>query len=85
MGIVTVGGLVLNVSGVDGDAALALLGSLVDVLERSEVSLAALGLGENLGDGSGQRGLAVVDVTNGADVNMRLSALKLLFGHKALL
>ena len=48
-------------------------------------SLAALGLGENLGDGSGQRGLAVVDVTNGADVNMRLSALKLLFGHKALL
>ncbi len=27
--------------------------------------------------------LAVVDVTNGADVNMRLSALKLLFGHKA--
>ena len=41
--------------------------------------------GENLGDGSGQRGLAVVDVTNGADVNMRLSALKLLFGHKALL
>ena len=45
----------------------------------------ALGLGENLGDGGGQRGLAVVDVTNGADVNMRLSALKLLFGHKALL
>lgn len=40
---------------------------------------------ENLGDGGGQRGLAVVDVTNGADVNMRLSALKLLFGHKALL
>ena len=32
-----------------------------------------------------QRGLAVVNVTNGADVNMRLSALKLLFGHKALL
>ena len=83
--VVTGSSLVLNVGDGNRDAALALLGSLVDVLERSEVSLAALGLGENLGDGGGQRGLAVVDVTNGADVNMRLSALKLLFGHKALL
>ena len=83
--IVTGSGLVLDVGDGNRNAALALLGSLVDVLERSEVSLAALGLGENLGDGGGQRGLAVVDVTNGADVNMRLSALKLLFGHKALL
>ena len=83
--VVTGSSLVLDVGDGDRNAALALLGSLVDVLERSEVSLAALGLGENLGDGGGQRGLAVVDVTNGADVNMRLSALKLLFGHKALL
>ena len=83
--VVTGSSLVLDVGDGDRDAALALLGSLVDVLERSEVSLAALGLRENLGDGGGQRGLAVVDVTNGADVNMRLSALKLLFGHKALL
>ena len=83
--VVTGSGLVLDVGDGNRNAALALLGSLVDVLERSKVSLAALGLGENLGDGSGQRGLAVVDVTNGADVNMRLSALKLLFGHKALL
>ena len=83
--VVTGSGLVLDVGDGDRNAALALLGSLVDVLERSEVSLAALGLRENLGDGGGQRGLAVVDVTNGADVNMRLSALKLLFGHKALL
>ena len=83
--VVTGSSLVLDVGDGDRNAALALLGSLVDVLERSEVSLAALGLRENLGDGGGQRGLAVVDVTNGADVNMRLSALKLLFGHKALL
>ena len=83
--VVTGSSLVLDVGDRDRNAALALLGSLVDVLERSEVSLAALGLRENLGDGGGQRGLAVVDVTNGADVNMRLSALKLLFGHKALL
>ena len=57
-------------------------GSLVDVLERRKVSLAALGLGENLGDGSGQRGLAVVNVTDGADVNMRLRTVELcLFSH----
>ena len=58
-------------------------GSLVDVLERGEVSLAALGLGENLGDGCRQRGLAVVDVADGADVNMRLSTLKLFLGQSS--
>ncbi len=61
MGIVTGSRLILHVGDGDRNAALALLGSLVDVLERSEVSLAALGLRENLGDGGGQRGLAVVD------------------------
>jgi hypothetical protein len=34
-----------------------------------------------LGDGGGQRGLAVVDMTNGPDVHVRLLALKLLLGH----
>ena len=48
-------------------------------------ALQPCGLRENLGDGSGQRGLAVVNVTDGADVNMRLSALKLFLGHEALL
>ena len=83
--IVTVLGLILDVGDGNGDAALALLGSLVDVLEGGEVSLAALGLGENLGDGGRQRGLAVVDVADGADVNMRLCTLELFLGHKALL
>ncbi len=45
--VVTGSGLVLDVSDGDRNAALALLGSLVDVLERSEVSVAAVGLGEN--------------------------------------
>ena len=58
--IVTLSGLVLDVRDGDGDdSALALLGSLVDVLKGGEVGLAAIGLGENLGDGGGQRGLAV--------------------------
>ena len=83
--IVTLSGLVLDVRDGDGDAALALLGSLVDVLKGGEVGLAAIGLGENLGDGGGQRGLAVVHVADGADVNMRLCTLELFLGHLALL
>ena len=81
VGVVTGSRLVLDVSDGDGDATLALLGSLVDVLEGGEVGLAALGLGKDLGDSSRQRGLAVVNVTNRADVHVRLSALKLLLGH----
>ncbi len=79
--VVTVLGLVLHVGDGDGDATLALLGSLVDVLERGEVGAAARGLGENLGDSGRQRGLAVVDVADGADIDMRLSTLELLLGH----
>ena len=83
--VVALPGLVLDVSNVDGDAALTLLGSLVDVLERGEVGVAALGLRENLGDGSRQGGLAVVDVTNRTDVYMWLRTIKLLLGHAVLL
>ena len=83
--VVAAGSLVLDVGDGDRDAALALLGSLVDVLEGGEVGLAALSLRQSLGDGGGQGRLTVVNVTDGADVNMRLSALKLFLGHEALL
>ena len=79
--VVTLPGLVLDVGNVDGDAALTLLGSLVDVLEGGVVSLAALGLGEDLGDGRGRGGLAVVDVTDGTDVYVGLGTIELLLGH----
>ena len=81
VGVVTGLRLVLNVSDGNGNTTLALLGSLVDVLEGGVVGLAARGLRENLGDSGRQRGLAVVDVTNRTDVHVRLSALKLLLGH----
>src|SRR3546814_14687120 len=41
----------------------------------------AAGFGEHLGDRRGQRGLAMVDVTDGADVAVRLVPLKLSLSH----
>src|SRR6185295_1902552 len=76
-------GLVLDVRGGDGDPALLLLRSVVDLLEA--LGFAALRLGQHLRDGSGQRRLAVVDVTDRADVDMRLVALELLLRHFGLL
>ena len=85
MGIVTafdvsaVLGLILNVSGVDGDTTLSLFRSLVDgsiVLELGKTLH-----GEGLGDGSGQSGLTMVNVTNGTDVNMGFGSVKMFFCH----
>src|SRR3954447_3539467 len=79
VGVVAVARLVLDVRRRDRDAALTLLGSVVDLVERTR--LAAVRLGQYLRDGSGQRRLAMVDVTDGPDVDMRLVALELLLGH----
>ena len=77
--VVTGIGLILHVGGVDGNAALALLGSLVDAGVVGVVSLALES--QELGDGGGQSGLAVVNVADGADVDMGLASFKLLLGH----
>ena len=82
VGVVPVVGLVLDVRGRDRDPALLLLGRVVDLLEA--LDLAAALLGEDLRDRSGQRRLAVVDVTDRADVDVRLVALELLLGHLSL-
>ena len=79
VGVVTLLGLVLDVGDGDGDAALALLGSLVDLVEGLELGQALEG--QDLGDGSRRRGLAVVDVTDGTDVYMGLRTIELLLGH----
>ena len=77
--VVTLLGLILHVSGVDGDTTLALFGSLVD---GGVVGVLRLALqSQELGDGSGQGGLTMVDVTDGADVNVGLSSLKFLLSH----
>ena len=78
--VVTLVGLVLNVSGVDRDTTSTLLGSLIDVGVIHEVCVTLQG--QNLGDGGSQSGLAMVNVADGADVNMRLRTVKFcLFSH----
>src|SRR5207248_8878019 len=74
-------GLVLDVRRVDRDAARLLLRRVVDLLEALDARRGRPLICMHLGDGSGQRGLPMVDVTNGADVEVRLGALELLLGH----
>ena len=79
MSIVTICSLVLNVSGVDGDTALLLFGSVVDLVERLDFA-ETLGC-KHLGDGCGQSGLAVVNVADGADVDMGFVPFECFFCH----
>jgi hypothetical protein len=68
---------------VDGDAPLLLLGRLVDLVEGGEGGLArGVALGQGLGDGGGERRLAMVDVTNRADVDVGFCAVEFFFGHR---
>ena len=80
VGVVAGVGLVLDVGDGDGDAALALLGRVVDRIEGAVLGVALQG--EVLGDRRGQARLAVVDVADRADVDVRLGALELLLGHE---
>src|SRR5438874_2686841 len=79
--VVTVGRLVLDVRRVDRDATRLLLRRVVDRLERPYLGRAADAVCEHLRDRRGQRRLAMVDVTDSADVEVRLRALELLLCH----
>ncbi len=73
--------LVLDVRDRDRDAALPFLRRLVDLIEgRRRVQSRELVV-QHLGDGSGQRRLAMVDVTDGSDVDVRLGPLELGLRH----
>ena len=80
VGVVAGVGLVLDVGDGDGDAALALFGRVVDRIEGAVLGLALQR--EVLADGRGQGRLAMVDVADRADVDVRLGALELLLGHE---
>jgi len=77
---VSVLGLVFYVSGIDRNTSFSFFRSLIDVIEVNDL----VGRGgesgcQNLGDGRGQSGLAVVNVTDGADVKMRFRSVKFFF------
>ena len=74
MAIVTAITLVLDVRGVDGNTASLLLRCLVDLGVVGEARGALLG--ENLGDSSSQRGLAMVDVAYKEKIS-QLKAIRL--------
>ncbi len=77
--VVTHGRIVFNVSGVDGDTASFLFRGAVDLVEvnlgRTE------NFGADTGQSSGQRGFTVVDVTDGANVDVRFVPFKFFFSH----
>ena len=79
--VVTILGLVLDVSDRDRDAALTLLGSLVDLVERRLLVQLRVLVVQHLGDRRGEGRLAVVDVSDGADVAVRLGPLELGLCH----
>src|SRR5690606_34299052 len=72
----------LDVRDVDRDTALTLLGSRVDRGEvTGDVHRRGVRVGEHLRDRRGERRLAVVDVTDRSDVDVRLGPLELGLGH----
>ena len=77
--VVTHFGLVLDVSGRDGDTALALFRCVVDGVELTP--FAAEDFSGNTGQSRRQSRLAVVDVTDGADVDVRFGAFKFFLSH----
>src|SRR5690606_31979361 len=78
--VVTVGRLILDVRGVDGDATRLFFGRIVNLV--ISLSLRPAGFRQDLGDRCGQRSLAMVNVTDGADVAVRLIAGKLFLAHR---
>ena len=71
--------LVLHVRRVDRDAALTLLGGVVDRVEGALLGQTLTGQG--LSNRSGQGRLAVVNVTDGSDVDMGLGSFEYFLRH----
>ena len=83
VGIMTLFRLIFHVGGVDRDTTGLFLGSLVNAVISLELSLALEG--QPLGDGGGQSGLAVVNMADGANVDMGFGSLKFLLSHLIIL
>ena len=78
--VVSVRCFVFYVRGGDGDTSFSFFRSLVDLVEFY-VFAQAVSLVQYFGDRRGQRGLTMVNVADGTDVNMRFGSFKFLFCH----
>ena len=79
MSVVPLGGLVFDVSDGDGHATGFFFRGIINRVKGTILRQA--GLRQNLGDGTGQSCLPMVDVTDGANVTMWFIALEFLFCH----
>src|SRR5262245_8429707 len=80
VGVVALRGLVLDVRHGDRDAASLLFRSVVDRVKAAELDLRIV-LGQRLGDRRGQSRLAVIDVPDRADVDVRFAAVEFFLCH----
>ncbi|SHW82083.1 Uncharacterised protein [Mycobacteroides abscessus subsp. abscessus] len=79
--VVTLLGLVLHVRDVDRDTTSLLFGSVVDLVEGRRLVQIGVLVMQHLGDSCSESGLAVVNVTDGPDVDVRLRPLELRLRH----
>ena len=77
--IVTVFGFIFNGGGVDCDTTSSFFRCFIDGSIVQEVSLAFFS--QYFGDSGGQCSLAVIDMADGADVNMRFCSFVMSFCH----
>src|SRR5690606_5472875 len=75
--VVTGFGVVFNVRSGDGDTTGFFFRSVVDLIVTAGSTTHFLG--QNSGDGSGQSGFTVVNVADGANVNVRFFTFKFFF------
>ena len=81
--VVTLLGLILDMGGIDRDAALFFFRSVVDLVIFTDFTAELLV--QHHGDRGGQSGLAVVDVADRADVDVRLGSFEFFLSHFSLL
>ena len=81
MSVVTLLGLVLDVGDVNGNTTIALFRSVVDLVERGELVQIGVLVVQHLGDSCSGSGFTMVNVTDGADVYVRLGLVVLGLSH----
>ena len=82
--VVTLCCLILDMSGIDGDTTLLLLGGVVNLIEGLYFLACTQSLVEHLGDSGGQGCLTMVYVTDSTNVYVRFCAHKIFFSHSFL-